>query len=308
VVSLRRRPRILLADDSATVRALARMELEGAGFEVVEAADGEEALRLALAAPPDVVLLDIEMPVMDGYACVQALKAESSTTHVPVVFLTGRGGADDLARALKLGGHDYLRKPPDPTELLARVNAALRVKQLQDELMARGAELERISRTDVLTGLNNRRHLEEAMRSVGSGAKRHGYPVALLLVDVDHFKQINDTHGHLVGDQVLVEVAGRLAGSLRTEDVLGRWGGEEFLVLLPHTGTAAARALAGRLRDVVRDDAVTTLDCLTRVTISIGGAAAEGPGEHDLLKLADEQLYAAKDAGRDGVLVTTSAG
>src|SRR3954451_9427989 len=149
-----RRPRILVADDSATVRAVVRAELEGAGFDVVEAPDGEQALRLALTDPPDVVMLDVEMPVMDGYACVAALKDAPATALVPVVFLTGRAGAEDVARALRLGGHDYLRKPPEPVELLARVHAALRVKQLQDEL-------ERVSRTDVLTGLHNRRQLEE---------------------------------------------------------------------------------------------------------------------------------------------------
>jgi diguanylate cyclase (GGDEF)-like protein len=302
------RPRILLADDSATVRALARLELETAGFDVVEATDGEQALSAALADPPDVVLLDVEMPVMDGYQCVQALKADPRTSGVPVVFLTGRVGAEDVVRALKLGGHDYLRKPPEAAELLARVNAALRVKQLQDELLARSEELERMSRTDFLTGLNNRRHLEETMARIGSGARRHGYPVAVLLVDVDHFKQINDSLGHAVGDEVLVQVARRLECALRTEDVLGRWGGEEFLVILPHTPAAAAAILGERLRAIVADDPMDSSGGAVRVTISVGGAAAEHAGEHDLLRVADEQLYAAKDAGRDRVLVARSEG
>src|SRR5439155_24880802 len=135
---------------SATMRTVMRMELETAGYDVVEAADGQEALQLALAAPPDVVLLDVEMPVMDGYACLQELKREPTTQHVPVVFVTARLTAEDVARALQLGGHDYLRKPPESAELLARVHAALRVKQLQDELLARAEELEHLSRTDHL--------------------------------------------------------------------------------------------------------------------------------------------------------------
>jgi diguanylate cyclase (GGDEF)-like protein len=302
------RPRILLADDSATVRALARMELETAGFDVVEAADGEQALQQALADPPDVVLLDVEMPVMDGYQCVQALKADPRSSGVPVVFLTGRVGAEDVVRALKLGGHDYLRKPPESAELLARVNAALRVKQLQDELVARSEELERMSRTDFLTGLHNRRHLEEVLTRAGSGARRHGYPMAVLLVDVDHFKRINDTLGHGVGDEVLVEVARRLESALRTEDVVGRWGGEEFLVVLPHTSTASATVLGERLRSVVAGEPVMSAGGPVELTISVGGAAAEAPGEHDLLRLADEQLYEAKNAGRDRVLVARSEG
>ena len=299
-------PQILLADDSATVRALARMELEAAGFDVLEAGDGEQAVALAKEHRPDVVLLDVEMPVMDGYACVTALKADPETTHIPVVFLTGRVGSEDVVRALRLGGHDYLRKPPESAELLARVNAALRVKQLQDELVARSTELERMSRTDFLTGLHNRRHVEDHLTMLGAAAKRHGYPLTVLLLDLDHFKRINDTLGHAAGDQVLVEVGSRLAGSLRVEDVLGRWGGEEFLVLLPHTSGEAAAVLAERLRHVVGDTPVTTGEGPVRVTVSLGGAAAEAPGEHDLLRLADEQLYAAKDGGRDRVSITVS--
>jgi diguanylate cyclase (GGDEF)-like protein len=301
-------PCILLADDSATVRALARMELETAGFRVLEASDGEQALALAREHRPDVVLLDVEMPVMDGYACVQALKGDPATAGIPVVVLTGRAGAEDLARALKLGGHDYLRKPPESTELLARVNAALRVKQLQDELLARSAELDRMSRTDFLTGLHNRRHLEESLRRSSAAARRHSFPVAVLLIDVDHFKSVNDSFGHATGDQVLVEVARRLSATLRAEDVLGRWGGEEFLVLLPFSDSAAARVLGDRLRATVSGTPVLTTSGPLTVTVSIGAAAAEAPGHHDLLRLADQQLYAAKDGGRDQVLVIVSEG
>ena len=301
-------PRILLADDSATMRALMRIELEEAGFEVLEAADGEQALRLALADPPDVVLLDVEMPVMDGYLCLQALKANPTTTQIPVVFVTGLLTAQDVARALKLGGHDYLRKPPESAELLARVNAALRVKQLQDELVARAEQLEHVSRTDYLTTLHNRRHMEEHLRMLTAGAKRHGYPVALLLVDVDHFKRINDEYGHQVGDEVLVEVAERLRSTTRTEDALGRWGGEEFVVLMPHTDRVAAEVLGERLRTSISGQPMKTSAGAVAVTVSVGGAVAEGPGGQELLRVADERLYAAKAAGRDCLLVGSTAG
>jgi two-component system cell cycle response regulator len=300
--------RILLADDSSTVRAIARMELEAAGYEVIEAVDGEKALASAIEHQPDVVLLDIEMPVMDGYETVQALKADPVTADIPVVFLTGRVGADDLARALKLGGHDYLRKPPEAAELLARVNAALRVKALQDELRKRAEDLDRVSRTDHLTGLYNRRHMEEQLRMFGAGAKRHGCPLAVLIVDVDHFKTVNDTLGHQAGDEVLVAVCHRLRNALRAEDILGRWGGEEFLLVLPHTGTDAARVLAERLRAAVSATPIVVERGSLTVTISVGGAAAEETGHHELLQLADHELYAAKDDGRDRVRVTRSPG
>ena len=301
-------PRVLLADDSSTVRAIARLELEAAGYDVIEAGDGKQALEQAREQLPDVVLLDIEMPVMDGYETVQALKADPLTADVPVVFLTGRAGPDDVVRALRLGGHDYLRKPPEPAELLARVNAALRVKALQDELRARAAELDRVSRTDHLTGLYNRRHVEEHLRMLGSGARRHGKPLTVLVIDVDHFKDVNDTLGHTAGDEVLQEVADRLQATLRAEDVLGRWGGEEFLLVLPDTGAAAAISLGERLRELVRSAPVSSSKGDVTVTISVGGASAESPGEHDLVLLADQQLYAAKDAGRDRVLVVRSEG
>jgi two-component system cell cycle response regulator len=300
--------RILLADDSSTVRAIARMELESAGYEVIEACDGAKALAAAIEHRPDVVLLDIEMPVMDGYETVEALKAEPRTQDIPVVFLTGRVGADDVARALKLGGHDYLRKPPEAAELLARVNAALRVKALQDELRTRAEDLDRASRTDHLTGLFNRRHMEEQLRMLGSGAKRHGYPLAVLIVDVDHFKTVNDTLGHHAGDEVLITVCERLQQALRTEDILGRWGGEEFLILLPHTGADSARTLADRLRQAVSATPVVVERGSLTITISVGGAAAESDGDHELLQLADHELYAAKDDGRDRVRVALSPG
>lgn len=299
-------PRILLADDSPTVRGIMRVELETVGYEVVEAADGEEALQLALADPPDVVLLDVEMPIMDGYACLQALKADGATANIPVVFVTGLLTAEDVARALKLGGHDYLRKPPESAELLARVNAALRVKQLQDELVARAEQLDHVSRTDYLTDLHNRRHMEEHLRTLTSAAKRHRFPLGMLLVDVDHFKHINDEHGHQVGDEVLVQVARRLRETTRVEDALGRWGGEEFLVLMPHTRAEAARVLGERLRVAVCAEPITTSAGAVTVTVSVGGAIAVAPGGQDLLRLADDRLYAAKAAGRDQVLIGTS--
>lgn len=299
-------PRVLLADDSPTVRALARVELEEAGYEVFEAGNGAEALEAARTQHPDVVLLDIEMPVMDGYETVQALKADPTTAGIPVVFLTGRSGAGDVVRALKLGGHDYLRKPPEPAELLARVNAALRVKVLQDELRSRVDDLDRVSRIDHLTGLHNRRHTEEHLQMLMSAAKRHRYPVAVLVVDVDHFKKVNDALGHHGGDEVLIAVCHRLRAALRTEDVLGRWGGEEFLALLPHTGHAAATILAERLRREVSGTPVAVEEGSIEVSISIGGAVAEAPGGQDLLRMADQELYAAKRAGRNQVRVVLS--
>jgi diguanylate cyclase (GGDEF)-like protein len=288
--------RVLVADSSAAVRAALRAGLESAGYEVVEARDGPDALDTARRYDLSVILLDVELPVLDGHATLAALKADVATSDVPVVFLSGRGAGEDLVQALREGAHDYLRKPPEPAELLARVGAANRMKELQDELRRRAAELDLVSRTDHLTGLANRRQVEEHLRAVLAAAVRHGQPAALLLADIDNFKRVNDRRGHAAGDSVLLDVAKTLAESVRTEDEVGRWGGEEFVVVAAHTDTAAAMVLAERLRRAVAQ--------ATEVTISIGGAATCLAG-CDLFEVADRNLYAAKGSGRDCSVVTS---
>ena len=290
-------PVVLVADDSATVRLLVEVELESIGCAVLAADDGSQALEIVRRQPVDVVLLDVEMPVMDGFATVAALQADPVTRDIPVVFLTGRTGAEDAVRALELGALDYLRKPFEPAELRARVGVAVRVKRLQDSLRVQAAEMDRLSRTDALTGLHNRRHAEEVLLAHEHGSRRHGYPLTVLLLDIDHFKQVNDLQGHPAGDAVLRTIATCLTSTVRREDLVGRWGGEEFVVIAPHTDAAAARSLGERLRSAV---------CLTSagVTISIGGASAVGAAADVLVPLADANLYEAKRGGRDRVHVS----
>lgn len=297
------RATVLVADDSATVRALVRADLELAGYDVLEAGDGRQALEVARAGRVDALLLDVEMPVLDGYAAVRELKADPTTRDLPVVFLTSRTSSDDIVDALRLGAHDYLRKPPEHSELLARVAAAVEVSELRAELRRRSEELDRLSRTDHLTGVANRRHLDDALQAALRSTRPHDFPVSVLLVDVDHFKQVNDRHGHDVGDAVLQAVASALQGRLRGGDLLGRWGGEEFLVLAPHTDLEGALVLAQRLRAAVAGTSVTAAGGAVPVTISLGvaSAPAPGPGPDAVLRAADAQLYAAKAAGRDAV-------
>lgn len=292
---------ILVADDSMVVRAVLRRQLETDGHTVVEAVNGEEAIDACREYHPDVILLDVEMPVLDGHATLARLKADPQLKDIPVVFLTGRVDTADVVNGLRLGAHDYLRKPFEANELMARVSAALRTKWLQDELRARNAELDRVSRIDMLTNIYNRRHLDEHLRAVISAARRHDRTVGVLIVDIDHFKNVNDEHGHLAGDAVLREVAARLQQAMRTEDALGRWGGEEFLAVLTDTPPEGVRVMAERLRQVVAAAPFTLDDgSQIRVTVSVGHTNGTEDAEV-LVHRADDALYVAKAEGRNRV-------
>jgi diguanylate cyclase (GGDEF)-like protein len=298
---------VLLVEDSAAIRALVRRMLVAGGHTVVEAAGGAAALAVCREQQPDVVLLDVEMPEMSGWDVLAAMKADPDLRDVPVVFLTGRSDTTDMVDGLRLGAHDYLRKPCEPTELLARVQAAARVKRLQDELRQRNEDLDRISRTDALTGLRNRRHVEEYLVKLTSLARRNAEPIAVLVIDIDHFKSVNDTHGHDAGDAVLREVAGRMLGSVRLEDMVGRWGGEEFLVVLPNTAAEGAAELAERLRQVVAETPCRLADGeAVQVSISVGCAASLMDDAGRLVRSADAAMYEAKESGRNRVVMAAS--
>ncbi len=298
---------VLLVEDSATIRALVRKMLVAGGHTVVEAAGGAAGLAACRAQQPDVVLLDVEMPGMSGWDVLAAMKADPDLSDIPVVFLTGRSDTADMVDGLRLGAHDYVGKPCKPSELLARVQAAARVKRLQDELRQRNQELDVIGRTDLLTGLRNRRHVEEYLANLTSLARRSAEPIAVLIVDIDHFKSVNDGHGHVAGDAVLREVAERMVRSVRLEDMVGRWGGEEFLVVLPMTASQGAAELAERLRQVVAGEPCRLPDGgAMRVTISIGCAASAIDDPATLVRSADAAMYEAKKSGRNRVVVAVS--
>jgi two-component system cell cycle response regulator len=297
---------VLIADDSLVIRAVVRSGLEEEGYRVVEAVDGSAALQQCREDPPDVVLLDIEMPGLDGYQVLSELKSDAELKDIPVVFLTSRGGMDDVVAGLRGGAHDYLKKPFEAAELLARVASALHVKQLQDQLQQRNAELDHLSRTDALTGLYNRRHLEQELARLHNDSVRHRDPLCVLLLDLDHFKRINDTYGHSAGDQVLRTFAGRMSDELRAGDIGGRWGGAEFLVLLPRTDLDGALAVAERIRSVTGAEPVATGS--EHIVVTTSGGCALGPGDSSaaLVHLADTSLYQAKLEGRNRIATAVS--
>lgn len=302
-------PTVLVAEDSSVIRAVLRQQLEEQGYRVVEADDGHAALAACRSALPDAVLLDIEMPGLDGHQVLAALKADSALADVPVVFLTGRNSTEDVVEGLRLGAHDYLRKPFEGSELLARVSAAVRVKTLQDQLRARNVELDRLSRTDTLTGLANRREVDERLRHLTT-ERDNGSDLAagVLLLDLDHFKHINDTFGHDGGDAVLRELADRVRSVLVDDHLAGRWGGEEFIVVMADVDGEAIASFGESLRRRVADTPfMVTAGRSTTVTVSGGWAIA---GRHStpelLVSQADAALYEAKAAGRNQILASMS--
>jgi diguanylate cyclase (GGDEF)-like protein len=293
---------VLVVDDSLVVRAVVRAALENEGYGVAEAGDGTAAIDTCRQSPPDVVLLDIEMAGLDGHQVLATLKDDDRLRDIPVVFLTGRTGMKDVVAGLRGGAHDYLKKPFEPEELLARVGAATHVKKLQDQLRQRNAELEEVSNTDALTGLRNRRHLETELARLRHAARRHHELLALAMFDIDHFKRINDTYGHATGDLVLREFTRRLRGELRAEDIACRWGGEEFLVLLPHTDLEGATRLADRIRRAVAAVPMAVADHEIPVTVSGGCALGPQDSPDTLIGEADARLYEAKTSGRDRIV------
>jgi two-component system, cell cycle response regulator len=267
--------------------------LKRAGYRVISAADGEHALQLAREQEPDLLLVDVTMPGRDGYDVCRAIQAEAATPP-PVIFLTAHTHTDARVAGLDAGAVDYIVKPFANEELVARVRAALRTKAVHDGLADRAAR-------DGLTGLFNRRELDSRAAQAVALAARHGRPLSCLLLDIDHFKQVNDTHGHAAGDTVLLEAAQRIRNGCRISDIVGRYGGEEFVVLLPETDGSAAVEAADKLRALLADTPVTAGATSIPIRASIGVAAwsAAMRSPSALYAAADEALYRAKDLGRD---------
>ena len=291
---------ILVVDDSSTIRRILRRDLEAAGYRVSEAPDGEVGLAVCRAAKPDLVLLDVDMPVLDGMATLERMQADPDLRHLPVLFLTARTSGVEAARGLGLGAHDYLKKPCDQAELLARVSTALRQRAREQSLASRAQELAELSTTDALTGVLNRRGLEQMLSTLSRSR-----PVGVLLIDLDHFKQVNDTEGHVIGDAVLAVVAARLRSACGADATPARWGGEEFVAVLPDADAAALADLAERLRASVGEAPLAVGGVVPlAVTVSIGTAVGTAGAFPDLLQEADVALYEAKGGGRNRVVAS----
>jgi diguanylate cyclase (GGDEF)-like protein len=304
---------LLVDDDAGAIQLMARILSDTGALRF--AMNGDDALRMARANPPDLVLLDAEMPGISGFEVCAAMKADPALAKVPVIFVTSHSSPEFELAGLELGAVDFIAKPFSEPLVRARVRTQLRLKHLLDELL-------RLSTTDALTQLSNRRHLDEVLAHEWTRGLRAGDPIALLMIDVDHFKRYNDRYGHPAGDAALQAVAHALGGSCqRPADVVARYGGEEFAILLPQTPRAGAMLLARRVVErvaalgIAHDDSPT--GALLSVSVGVGCYSEATPrwaeraagsslrrdrgallGAGDLVIAADRALYQAKSAGR----------
>jgi len=298
---------VFIVDDVEDNLAILGGLLTFDGYNVQTARSGEEALNRVQEVRPDLILLDVLMPGMDGYEVCKHLKADKNTKDIPVIFVSSMVDVASKVKGFNVGAVDYINKPFQHAEVLVRVNTHLTMLRLRRDLEKQNAELERLANTDYLTNLYNRRCFFHAAERHFAEAVHNEHPISVTLLDLDHFKQVNDTFGHLVGDQVLVHVARLIRTHCRVSDVVARYGGEEFIILHPSIDSRNAFRVAERVRKVIevtpfvheKDEIGLTLsagvvDTLVKQNIS---------RIDDVLGLADKALYRAKDAGRNQVVI-----
>jgi two-component system cell cycle response regulator len=309
--------RILVVDDVPDNVEILDARLSSRGYAVVTASTGEEALEKVEAEPPHLILLDVMMPGMDGHQVARRIKDDAGLPFIPIILVTALNEAEDVVQGLESGADDYISKPYNFRELEARVRAMLRIKFLQDELDQKNQELEeankrlkKLSVTDGLTELFNHRHVHQLLREEFERSLRTGESIAVAMMDLDRFKAVNDTYGHPTGDVILYETAKIIKETAREIDMPGRYGGEEFIAILPDTDEEAAEAFAERVRRAVEEHSFRDGETEVRMTVSCGVASFPGDGvdrPEALLKAADEALYQAKHGGRNQVVRASQA-
>ncbi len=300
--------RILIADDDVTSRSILTAVLKKVGFAPVAVEDGSAAWEVLRGADaPRLILLDWNMPGMDGVEICRRLREEKVPDPPYIILLTARGHKSDLVAGLEAGANDYVAKPYDNEELLARIRVGQRMVEMQANLMEARDALAHQATHDFLTGVLNRRAIRDRLRREISRAGRDGGSLSAGIFDIDHFKSINDALGHQAGDEVLVKFTRRIQSGLRDYDSVGRYGGEEFLVISPGAAGAGAECLYERLRARIAGAEIPTNAGSVTLTVSIGVASGTGRSTVDaIIAAADAALYRAKAGGRDRVAYAAS--
>jgi two-component system cell cycle response regulator len=300
-----RRPRVLLiVEDSSAHRADLRRAFESTEEfdEIVEAADGMAGLRVLYSHDVHAVICDLELPGFDGEKLLAAKQQRPEIAEAPILFVSANRNPERKVRLLERGASDTIEKPFHAAELVARLGVHLRLRRLQEELREKNEVLERLSTTDALTSLRNRRSVDQMLANEFERSRRYGNALSVLMADIDHFKRVNDRHGHPIGDTALRHVAERLAAEIRKTDVAARYGGEEFLIVLPETALEGAALLGERVRKAV-EHAALVLPAGDRLDLTISMGAAQKDSEDaapaDLVAAADRALYDAKAGGRN---------
>jgi diguanylate cyclase (GGDEF)-like protein len=298
-----RQTRILVVDDNADNAEIISTRLRHRGYSIAEAGTGQAALDHVQANAPDLVLLDIMLPDIDGFEVSRRIKSDSSLPFIPIILVTARDSTEDKVMGFEAGADDYLTKPINFSELEARVRSMLRIKRLQDELEEKNRELRRLSVSDGLTGLYNHRHIHGLLRDEFERSGRTGASLTVAMFDLDLFKSVNDTYGHPAGDRVLVQIAGIMRVSARDIDRLGRYGGEEFIALLPATDADGGAVFVERVRLAVENHEFD-VGAAEPIGMTISAGVATYPhhqlsNAEALIHGADRALYAAKAAGRN---------
>lgn len=299
--------KILIAEDDPISRRLLETILGKWGYEVVVALDGAQAWKILEARDsPKLAILDWMMPGMDGIEVCRRVRDRDGAPYVYVLLLTARSQREDLVQGMEAGADDYVTKPFDANELKVRLRAGRRILELQEQLMSAQEALRDQASRDPLTGIWNRNAIFDILRREVARSERENTPLAIVMIDLDHFKQLNDTYGHMAGDAVLREATARMSVNIRTYDAVGRYGGEEFLIVLPGCDVCSGAARAERLREAVAMHPFDTSEGRLTVTCSLGVASTAGSNTFDcdtLIRIADAALYRAKHNGRNRVEV-----
>jgi diguanylate cyclase (GGDEF)-like protein len=298
--------RILIADDNPLDLSVLKITLEKWDYEVVECADGDSALEAMKAEDaPSIALLDWMMPGKSGPEICQEIRKDNTKQYTYLMLLTAKDDTEDVVKGMESGADDYIAKPVNMHELQVRLRAGRRIIELQEELIEAREALRVQATRDFLTGIWNRAALMDIMTKEFDRASRSQEPVGVIMCDIDHFKTFNDTHGHQVGDAVLKEAAHRMEQTLRAYDCIGRYGGEEFVIMAPGCDAALSQIVAERIRTAVSDTPFATEGKSLDVTISLGVTSeiiARDTKPEDLIGRADDALYRAKESGRNRVV------